>query len=186
LLTTLALFTLFAYWGLNFWIPAYLSLPVAQGGLGFSTSATTVLVLSVQVGTWLGLFSFGYACDAMGRRNAYLLYLLAGALSVLVYSRTETFYPVMIVGLFAAFFATGNLAGFGTISSEIYPTALRATGQGFAFNVGRLGSAFAPFLAGTLAQSRGFGTAFALTAVTLLLAAFTWLGLPETKGRQLA
>jgi MFS family permease len=186
LLTTLSLFTLFAYWGLNFWIPAYLSLPVAQGGLGFSTSATTALVLSVQVGTWLGLFSFGYVCDALGRRKAYLLYLIAGAVAILLYSRTQAFYPVMVLGLFAAFFGTGNLAGFGTISAEIYPTALRATGQGFAFNVGRLGSAFAPFLAGTLAQSHGFSTAFGLISITLIFAALTWIGLPETRGRQLA
>jgi sugar phosphate permease len=63
---------------------------------------------------------------------------------------------------------------------------VRATAQGFTFNMGRLGSAVAPFAVGSLAETRGFGTAFALLAVALLLGAATWIWLPETRGRRLA
>src|SRR5262249_939058 len=38
LLTLLSLFMLFAYWGLNLWVPAYLTLPVDQGGIGLGLS----------------------------------------------------------------------------------------------------------------------------------------------------
>lgn len=185
MLTMLSLLTLFSYWGLNFWVPAYLSLPVAQGGLGLSTSVTTQLVVTMQLGTWLGLISFGYVCDAFGRRKSYVVYLLAGAALIALYSRTQSPLPLLALSPFVAFFGTGHLSGFGTISAEIYPTSVRAVGQGFTFNVGRIGSAFAPFLAGSVAQSRGFGAAFVLTAAGLLLGAVTWLWLPETRGRSL-
>ena len=186
LLTLLSMFTLFSYWGLNFWVPAYLSLPVAQGGLGFNTSLTTQLVVTMQVGTWLGLVSFGYVCDALGRRKSYVMYLLIGAALVILYGRTHNPLVLLFLGPFVAFFGTGHLSGFGTISAEIFPTSVRATAQGFTFNVGRIGSAFAPFLAGSVAQARGFEAAFVLTAFGLLLGTLTWLGLPETRGRSLS
>ena len=186
LLTLLSLFTLFSYWGLNFWVPAYLSLPVAQGGLGLGTSATTQLVLAMQVGTWLGLVSFGYVCDAIGRRKSYVIYLLIGAALVVLYGRTQNPLSLLILGPFVALFGTGHLSGFGTVSAEVYPTSVRAAAQGFTFNVGRIGSAFAPFLAGSLAQARGFDAAFVLTGAGLLLGALTWMWLPETRGRSLS
>jgi hypothetical protein len=53
-------------------------------------------------------------------------------------------------------------------------------------NVGRLASAAAPFLVGSLAQEHGFGVAFAMLAGALLIGAATWIWLPETRGRTLA
>ena len=52
-------------------------------------------------------------------------------------------------------------------------------------HMGRLGSAFAPFLVGSLAPTHGFGTAFAMLAGALMLGATTWIWLPETRGRRL-
>ena len=70
-----------------------------------------------------------------------------------------------------AFFATGYFSGFGAATAEIYPTAIRATAQGFTYNVGRIASAAAPFVVGSLAQTRGFQVALSLTSVAFLLAA---------------
>ena len=69
LLTLFSTSTIFAYWGLNLWVPAYLSLDPARGGLGLSTSLTTLLVVTMQVGTFFGYVSFGYVSDAVGRRR---------------------------------------------------------------------------------------------------------------------
>src|SRR5512142_1838726 len=44
--------TMFAYWGFNIWVPGYLSLPAAQGGVGLSARAMSALVIVMQVGTW--------------------------------------------------------------------------------------------------------------------------------------
>jgi MFS family permease len=186
LLTFLSLTTIFAYWGLNLWVPAYLSLPPTRGGLGFSTSLTTLLVVTMQVGTFFGYVSFGYVSDAFGRRRSFVAYLLVAAVLILVYASTTNALWLLALGPLVAFFGTGFFSGFGAVTAEIYPTSVRAIAQGFTFNVGRLGSAVAPFAVGSLAQTHGFGTAFGLLAVALLLGAMTWIWLPETRGRSLA
>ncbi|RPH59735.1 MAG: MFS transporter, partial [Acidobacteria bacterium] len=185
LLTALSLTTIFSYWGLNLWIPAYLSLPPARGGLGLSTSLTTLLVVTMQLGTFFGYVSFGYVADAFGRRRSFVAYILLAAGLIVLYANTTNTLLLLALGPLVAFFGTGFFSGFGTVTAEIYPTSVRAIAQGFTFNMGRLGSAAAPFVVGSLAETRGFGTAFALLAVALVLGASTWIWLPETRGRSL-
>lgn len=71
------------------------------------------------------------------------------------------------------------------ITAEIYPTHIRATAQGFTYNIGRLGSAIAPFAVGSLAAGRGFTAAFSVTSAAFLIAALLWVWIPETRGRTL-
>jgi len=185
LLTILSTSTIFAYWGLNLWVPAYLSLPAERGGLGLSASFTTVLVVTMQVGTFFGYVSFGYVADAVGRRKAFVSYLLLAALLTIVYSVVANPWVLLALGPLVAFFGTGFFSGFAAVTAEIYPTSVRAIAQGFTFNVGRIGSAVGPFAVGTMAQTQGFDVAFALLAGALLIGAATWIWLPETRGRSL-
>ena len=124
--------------------------------------------------------------DAFGRRKSFVTYILVAAVLILVYSAIKTILLLLVVGPLVAFFGTGLFSGFGAITAEIYPTAVRAIAQGFTLNMGRLGSAAAPFLVGSLAETHGFGAAFAMLAGALALGALTWISLPETRGRQLA
>lgn len=183
LLTLLSTSTIFAYWGLNLWVPAYLSLDPARGGLGLSTALTTLLVVTMQTGTFLGYVSFGYVSDAIGRRPAFVTYILVAAFVTLLYGITTNPWMLLVLGPVVAFFGTGFFSGFGAVTAEIYPTSIRAVAQGFTFNVGRLGSAVAPFVVGSLAQTQGFGVAFSMLAGALLVGAATWIWLPETRGR---
>ena len=181
LLTALSTTTIFAYWGLNLWIPAYFSLPIAEGGLGFSTSVSTLLVILTQVGTFLGYLSFGFVADAYGRRRSFVIYILAGAVFILGFAATRNIWMLALLAPVTTFFATGFFSGFGAVTGELYPTAIRATATGFTYNVGRIGSAVSPFVVGSLAETHGFGMAFALLAITLVLGAVTWIWLPETR-----
>ena len=70
------------------------------------------------------------------------------------------------------------------MTAEIYPTDIRATAQGFTYNLGRIASAAAPFTVGTLAQTRGFDVALSTTSVAFVLAAVLWIWIPETRGRE--
>jgi len=185
LLTLLSTATIFAYWGLNLWVPAYLSLPASRGGLALGTAWTTFLVVTMQTGTFLGYVSFGYVADAIGRRKSFIGYILIAAVLILVYSATRNVWLLLGLGPLVAFFGTGFFSGFGVVTAEIYPTSIRAIAQGFTFNVGRLASAAAPFLVGSMAQEHGFGAAFATLAGALLVGAATWIWLPETRGRSL-
>jgi MFS family permease len=92
---------------------------------------------------------------------------------------------LLVLGPFVAFFGTGYFSGFGAVASEIFPTSIRATALGVTYNSGRLLSAVAPFVIGALAQERGFGVAFTVTAIAFLVAAVLWTGIPETRGRKM-
>ena len=178
--------TMFAWWGFNLWIPAYLSLPVADGGVGLSTAAMSGFIIAMQIGMWFGYVTFGFVSDALGRRRTYLIYLCVAAVLIFAYGTTTNTTALLLLGPFVAFFGTGYFSGFGAVTAEIYPTAIRATAQGFTYNIGRVASAIAPFAVGSLAQTQGFGVALSLASVAFLLAAVAWIWIPETRGRELA
>ncbi|MGH8815429.1 MAG: MFS transporter, partial [Achromobacter pestifer] len=77
-------------------------------------------------------------------------------------------------------------SGIGAYLTELVPSGVRASGQGFAYNFGRGIGALFPSLVGFLSQTHGlawaigaFATgAYAVVIVMALL-------LPETKGRVL-
>jgi MFS family permease len=177
--------TLFGWWGLNSWIPAYLSLPAAQGGVGLATTTMSWFVVAMQLGMWLGYVTFGFVSDAAGRKRVYVCYLLAASVLLPLYGALASPTALLLLGPFVAFFGTGYYSGFGAVTAEIYPTAIRATAQGFTYNLGRVASAAAPFTVGTLAASRGFGAAFAVAGAAFLVGAVTWFWIPETRGREL-
>ena len=178
--------TMFAWWGFNLWIPAYLSLPVAEGGVGLSTSTMSGLIIAMQVGMWFGYVTFGFISDLLGRRRTYLLYLVMAAMLVFLYGTTRNVLMLLALGPLVAFFGTGYFSGFGAVTAEIYPTAIRATAQGFTYNIGRVASAIAPFAVGSIAQTEGFGVALSMASAAFLLAALMWIWIPETAGRELA
>jgi MFS family permease len=178
--------TMFAWWGFNLWLPGYLSLPPDRGGIGLSTGTMSRFVFAMQIGMWFGYVTFGYASDWMGRRRAYVVYLLSAAVLILLYVSVETPLALLLLGPFVAFFATGYFSGFGAVTAELYPTEIRATAQGFTYNIGRVASAGAPFAVGTLAQTRGFAAALSICSVAFVLAAVFWIWIPETRGRELA
>jgi MFS family permease len=182
-LSLLSSCTLFAYWGFNTWVPTYLSASPANGGIGLAASAMTALIVANQCGTWFGYVTFGYVADALGRRRAYVGYLLAAAVLIWAYTAVRQPWALLALGPVASFFATGHFSGFGTVSAELYPTEVRATAQAFTYNVGRIASAYAPWLVGALAETHGFPAALSVTAAAFVLAAACWIVLPETRGR---
>lgn len=177
--------TMFAWWGFNLWLPAYLSMPSGEGGIGLGPRTMSVLVIFMQAGMWLGYITFGFISDRLGRKRSYVGFLVVAALSMLLYSQTRQPLLLLALGPFVAFFGTGYFTGFGALTAEIYPTAVRATAQGITYNAGRIVSAAAPFVVGALAQTRGFGFAFTLIAGAFLAAAALWAGIPETMGKPL-
>ncbi len=185
LITAMNAFTMFAWWGLNLWIPAYLSLAAGEGGIGLGTRLMSGLIIFMQLGMWFGYVTFGFISDRIGRKKTYVGYLLLASLFVGLYSLSRDPLVLFFLGPFVAFFGTGYFSGFGAVTAELYPTSIRATAQGLTYNSGRIVSAVAPFVVGTLAQSRGFGHAFPLIALSFLAAAGLWIWIPETMGREL-
>jgi MFS family permease len=177
--------TMFAWWGLFTWIPSYLRLPPEEGGAGLTVVDSSLWIIVLTIGQWFGYVTFGFIADAMGRKRAYLLYLLTAAVLVPIYGGTRNPTALLVLGPFLAFFGTGYFSGFGTISAELFPTRIRVTAQGLTYNIGRVASAAAPFVVGELAKTYGLGMAFNVTAAAFLFSAALAAFLPETRGKVL-
>src|ERR1700719_994454 len=182
LATAMNAFGMFGYWGLFTWIPAYLSLPVSQGGRDLSLVKTTTFFLVLCFGKWLGYASFGFFADAFGRRKPYFIYLLVAAGLTPIYGSAKSAFWLLLLGPFIAFFGTGFFSGYAAIASEIFPGEIRAAAMGLSYNIGRGLSAVAPFAVGALAIKHGIGPAFMLPAGAFFVAALLSLMLPETRG----
>jgi MFS family permease len=178
-------FCLFAWWGLNGWVPGYLRLPQTQGGIGLSSSIMSMFVIAMQVGMWFGYVSFGFLADAIGRKRTYVMYLIGAAILLPIYGVLRVPAVLLVLGPFVAFFGTGYFSGLGALVAELYPTSVRATAAGFCYNFGRIASAAAPYTVGRLAASSGFGVAFSVAGAAFLLAAVMWLWIPETRNSEL-
>jgi MFS family permease len=184
-LTLMNMFTLFAWWGFYLWLPSYLTQPAAQGGVGLELLSSSGFIMLMQVGMWFGYVTFGFISDRIGRRRTYVSYLVAAALFLFFYVSVRDPTTLLVLGPFVAFFATGYFSGFGAVTAEIFPTAIRASAQGFTYNVGRIASAAAPWAVGSLAATHGYGAALSLSSFAFLAAAVMWIWIPETRGRQL-
>ena len=179
-LTAMNAACLFAWWGFNFFVPAYLSLPPAKGGIGLSAHIMTAIVIFMQAGMFLGYITFGFISDVLGRKRVYIAYLLTAAALLATFALLRSPIALFLLAPFVAFAATGYFSGFAAVTAEIYPSPIRATGQGLTYNTGRIASAVAPFAAGGLADRHGFLPAFLLCAAAFLAAAALWRFIPET------
>lgn len=185
--TAVATSTLFAYWGLFTWLPGFLSAPAEQGGAGLNIVRTSAFVFAMQIGAYFGYLSFGFLADRLGRRPAFAMYVALAAVLTPVYGLIPKMAPdraealLLTLGPLVGFFGTGFFALFGAMLAEIYPTAIRGTGQGFVYNFGRGLSALSPYAVGAIGDTSGLGAALGLNSAFFLLAAGLVFLLPETK-----
>ncbi len=179
-------FGLFAWWGLFSWVPAYLALPLEQGGRNFHSlnTVTFIMVLSLA-GMVPGYFCFGGFADRFGRKKSVVFYLAAAALCVPLFAAARQPSMILILGCVAAFFGSGFFVGSGTLASELFPTRIRAVALGVSYNVGRSLSAMAPWLIGHFGEIHGLGWAFSACAIAYACASLSALAIPETSGRDL-
>jgi MFS family permease len=176
---------LFGWWGLFTWIPSFLALPVAQGGRGLTLASSSAWIWVMQSGMWLGYILFGFLSDRLGRKRTYVGYLLLAALLVPFYAGAQG-EALLLLGPVLAFFGTGHFTGFGIIAAELFPTEVRASAMGLAYNFGRAFSAGAPWVLGVLAGRGGIDSSFWVCGVAYMVAALLALALPETRGRSLS
>lgn len=99
----------------------------------------------------------------------YVTYLLTASMLLPLYGSMKVPVVLLLLRPFVAFFGTGFFSGFGAVTAELYPTSIRATAQGYCYNIGRIASAAAPFTFGKLARTQAFAVAFAITGAAYLL-----------------
>lgn len=179
-------FGMFAWWGLFTWIPAYLELPLTQGGRGFNLVGTTVFLLGLNlVGMLPGYLLFGVFADRYGRKRSLVIYLAAAAVLVPWLAAARQPSMILLAACLVAFFGTGFFTGSGIVGSELFPTAIRATALGASYNVARGLSALAPVVIGTVGEAHGLAGAFLLCGIAFAVAAAAAALLPETRGSEI-
>jgi len=111
-----------------------------------------------------------------------------GAIALtMIYLRLDVTNRAMFFLAFPlGFFASGYYAGLGPFLSEMFPTRLRGSGQGFAYSVGRGMGALFPALVGFMSSRMSLSATIALFAAGAYgLFLSVALVLPETRGRDL-
>jgi len=185
--TLLASSVLVAYWGLVSWLPGFLATPVSEGGAGLTMTKSSLWIIILQAGAFLGYISFGWIADRIGRRPAFTLFMVGATIVVPLFAfGARSPMTLLALGPLVGYFAHGYFSVFGAMLAELFPTRIRASAQGFCYNAGRLASAGAPIIIGSAAPRYGLGTALAVDALFFALGgALIWM-LPETRGRELA
>jgi len=171
--------TLGAAYVLITWLPTYL---VTVKHLEVGRTAG-YLALNI-FGSFCGPIAFGYLADRVGRRKSFMLFLVLQATNVLVYTQgaigAETTFAL---GFFLGAFQGGLASGLMPTFSELFPTAIRANGAGFALSAGRGLGSVVPGMTGILAAHWPLGDAMVVCALSAYAIAFAMaLILPEAAG----
>ncbi len=138
-------------------------------------------------GSFAGYLTGAWLADRIGRRPLFMIFSIGAAALVVAYTQLDISNGLMLVlGFPLGFFASGYFSGMGPFLTEIYPTAVRGSGQGFCYNFGRGIGALFPALVGYLSQIMPLADAMALFAAAAYGLFFVAAALlPETKGRVL-
>jgi MFS family permease len=170
------------YYAITTWLPLYL-----KSTRGLTTLDTGGYLAVVIAGSFAGYLTAAYLTDRLGRRGTLILFAVCSFVAVLSYVNAPIGNSVMLLlGFPLGFFASGSFSPMGAFFTELFPTPLRASGQGFSYNLGRGAGALFPTFVGFFSARLSLGTSIAAFAVVAYLAMICGVMLlPETRGREL-
>lgn len=179
----LAIFDMSAYWFTYSWMPGYL-----HQQREFSMAKSALFMLITQSGGFLGYFTFGFVADKLGRRPAYTIYSIIMAFGLVMITTMWDMIAIhnelILVCMFLVGFGTGMFGGYGPLFSELFPTKIRGTAMGTAFNLARGIQFFTPVIIAIVATSYGLGGGISIAAIFALLTGLWIWTFPETRGKK--
>jgi MFS transporter, SHS family, sialic acid transporter len=196
----LAAVVLLGTWGSLQWAPKWAialsqRLPVKEGPFYAKEFTQIAAAFGAIVGTIVAALVSGW----LGRRITYFALCLLSFISIVyLYSANDSYGPKFLASVFMAGGITTAFYGwFPLYLPELFPTSIRATSQGFAYNFGRVISAvgilqtaaltayFSKGIPQGLIETQAFPRAGTMLAgIYLIGLLIIWLG-PETKGQPL-
>jgi MFS family permease len=170
------------YYAITTWLPLYLT------SRGLSVTHTGGYLLVVIAGSFAGYLTAAHLADRIGRRWTLIAFAVLSFTTVLLYTMLPiSDHVTLFLGFALGFFPSGSFSPMGAFFTELFPTSLRGSGQGFAYNLGRGVGALFPALVGYFSAHMQLGKAIAVFAVAAyMLMALSVLLLPETCGMKLA
>ena len=169
-LVTLLLWVVFFMSLLDLYFLAYW-LPTVLNDLGASVSGAALFGSMLQVGGVVATFVLGSIIDRFSFRALTLVYFIAvfavGAIGQFGHSAV-----LVTIAVFAAGFCIiGGQIAANALAAAFYPTAIRATGVGWALGIGRVGSIVGPLVGGALLAMKWSAAEVFMTAAVAALCA---------------
>ena len=181
---TLASIALIGTWGSVQWIPLWVD-KMTGGQMPRAKALSQIYSsLGAVVGGFLGAWVGGF----LGRRPAYfILCLLSLGLCAWLFRTFDTYGPTTLLLVFFVGCSTAAFYGWLPLYlPELFPSRVRATGQGIAYNFGRIAAAGGALAGSQLVAYWGdYGKMGAAVSLVYVVGLFViWLA-PETKGKPL-
>ena len=170
------------YYAITTWLPRFLTTERHLSIVG-----STAYLATLIVGSFAGYLVGAWLADRLGRRPLFIIFSLGAIVVVVSYTQLPLPNEILwLLGFPLGFFGSGYFSGMGAFLTELFPTRLRGSGQGFCYNFGRGMGAIFPTIVGAVSSWMPLSTAIAVFASAaygiFLLAA---LALPETQGKVL-
>lgn len=174
-------------WGGLALLPNWVVQMVHAEKAGNPVQMVSYAFMLMMTGSIFGYLSLIWFTEALGRRGAYFLFA-AGALaaSLFLFMKITTLSGLLWFMPVYGYFVIGGFGTFALYLPELFPTRVRATGQGFCWNFARLVTAIGPLSVGLLVATFGSlpAAASATTVAYVVGLIAIWFG-PETRGTPL-
>jgi hypothetical protein len=189
-------------WGSTQWIPRWaigLDKAAVKAGGQPGWQVKEMAQMATSTGAIVGTLAVALLAGRFGRRIVYAGLCLASLATIaILYLGTEEYGWGLLGASFLAATTTAGFYGWFPLAlPELFPTVIRTTAQGFAFNFGRVLAAVGSLQTAPLIAyfSRGVDperadvlafprAGLTLSAIYLVGLVLVWL-IPETKGRPL-
>ena len=171
-------------WGSVQWIPLWVDQLTAGTVPGAKANAHMISSLGAMVGSLLAPVLLG----RINRRTSYTILCVLSLLVCGLLFRTQSAYTTQFLFMvFGAGACTAAFYGwFPLYLPELFPTRVRATGQGLCYNSGRIIAAAGALTSGALVQFYGgYAQMGAMVTLVYLIGIIAIRFAPETNGRPL-
>jgi MFS family permease len=169
-------------------VPSWIGQMSAKAGPQTIVHYVSYFAMLLNGGAAVGYLCLIWLTRAIGRRPSYFIFCLGSlATAIAVFTTLSTTRSVLTVAPLMGFFMLGGFGVFAVYLPELFPTQVRATGQGVCFNLARVITGAGTLATGALVGGLGsFPKAGLVISLVFAVGLFTiWIG-PETRGWRLA
>jgi MFS family permease len=177
---------LLATWASVQWAPTWAD-KLTDGAMPTAKSWTQIYS---ALGATLGTIAAALLGGKIGRRLSYVILCVTSFASIqLLFLGNDAYTYFFLFSVFLAGFCTASFYGWLPLYlPELFPTRVRATGQGFGFNFGRILAAVGALQTGNLIRTYfngDYSQACSIMGSVYLVGVVLIIFAPETKGKPL-
>lgn len=156
----------FAYYGVGTWLPTYI-----VSDLGFDFKKMTGYLVGTYTAAILGKIITGWLADQYGRKVMFIVGGVSTAILLPIVYLYNSPTNIIVLLTLLGFLYGMPYAVNATYMNESFPAHIRGTAVGGSYNIGRVGSAMAPFIIGVIAESYSIGLGLATLGIAYVLSA---------------